>query len=126
MTISVVHTTAGTPAASGGTVTVTIPSTTAGNLLAVAFMSLASGGANPSAVTSVKLGGAAGTFSSREIQGASSASTPLVAIWACENIAGGQTSLVIVMTGGTGSVGIIPFVYEISGMPTTAGGATDQ
>lgn len=126
MTISVVHTTVGTPSASGGAVTVTIPSTTATNLLAVALMSLGSGGANPSAVTSVTLGGSAGNFSSREIQGASSGTVPLVALWACENIAGGQTSVVITMTGGTGSVGVIPYVFEISGMPTTAGGATDQ
>jgi Concanavalin A-like lectin/glucanases superfamily len=111
---------------SGGTVTVTLGAgTTAGNCLAVMIYVLGST-TNPSSVSGVTLGGVAGNFSSRVVVGASATTFPMTAIWACENIAGGQTSVVISTTGGTGTIGLIAFVEEWSGIATGAGAATDK
>ena len=125
MTISLVQT-ASNDSASGGTLTVTLGSnTTAGNCLAVAIYVLGST-ANPSSISGVTLGGTAGNFSSRVVVGASGTTFPMHAIWVCENIAGGQTAIAITTSGGTGTIGLIAFAYEFSGLATTAGGATDQ
>ena len=111
---------------SGGTVTVTLGAgTTAGNCLAVMIYVLGST-TNPSSISGVTLGGVAGNFSSRVVVGASATTFPMTAIWVCENAAGGQTSVVVSTTGGTGTIGLIAFVEEWSGIATGAGAATDQ
>ena len=113
-------------AASGGAVTVTLPgATSTGNCLAVAIYALGST-SNPTSISGVTLGGVAGNFSSRVVVGAGATANPMCAGWVCENIAGGQTSVVISTAGGVGTVGVIAFVYEVSGIATGAGAATDK
>lgn len=119
MAISLVQSKIGSTT-SGSTLTVTLNSgTTAGNCVVVALMFLGST-TNPSGVSGITLGGSAGNFASAIIEGASSTTTPGTAIWTNPNCAGGQTAVAITLTGGSGTIGMIAFVYEVSGVASTS------
>src|ERR1035441_3016083 len=115
MAIALVHTTG------ANTLTVTIPSTTAGNCLVVCIASYGSGLIG--SISGITLGGSAGNFAAlAAVNGNPVGSDSSAAfIWADPNCAGGQTSVVIsgsdlsVASGGGGVV-----IYEISGLPTSS------
>lgn len=114
--MAIVHTTI------ANTLTVTIPSTTAGNCLVVC-VGAASGNATAPALTGVTLGGAAGNFGALVTKTATNGISAAdgAFIWADPNCAGGQTSVVISgtnlnVTAGVGGV----VVYEVSGLVLSA------
>jgi hypothetical protein len=101
--------------AASGSLTITLDApTTAGNALIVI---LASSGTstNPTSVSSVTLGGSAGNFASVSTFGSAS-DAAIGATWLDLNCVGGQTSVVITMTGGTGTIATLATVYEWSGL----------
>src|ERR1035441_10193259 len=115
MAIALVHTTG------ANTLTVTIPSTTAGNCLVVCIASYGSGLIG--SISGITLGGSAGNFAAlAAVNGAANGSDSNGAfIWADPNCAGGQTSVVISgsdLSVASGSGGVV--IYEISGLPTSS------
>lgn len=101
--------------AASGSLTITLDApTTAGNALIVV---LASSGttANPTSVSSVTLGGSAGNFASASTFGSAS-DAAVGATWLDLNCVGGQTSVAITMTGGSGTIATLATVYEWSGL----------
>ena len=109
MTISVVHTT------SANSLSVTIPSTTAGNCLVVAIMSENSSAQSVSGIT---LGGSADNFAAA-VSDTTQHTTAF--IWCDPNCAGGQTAIVISgsnLAVGTGQGGVV--IYEVSGLATSS------
>lgn len=111
--MALVQTKQGSSAAS--TLTITLDSaTTAGNALIV--MLAASGTtANPTSVSGITLGGSADNFSQVSTYGSAS-DAAIGAAWLDLNCAGGQTSVVITVAGGTGTLAIMASVYEWSGL----------
>jgi hypothetical protein len=104
------------------TLTVTLSSaTTAGNCLIV-VVGTSAGTDNPQ-VSGITLGGSAGNFASAET--AYNDADVNAAIWADQNCAGGQTSVVITLTHGSGSSPTVnAWVMEWSGVLTS--GAVDK
>jgi hypothetical protein len=99
----------------GSSLTITLDAaTTAGNALIVV---LAASGttANPTSVTGITLGGSAGNFSQISTFGSSS-DAAIGATWLDLNCTGGQTSVVITVAGGTGTLAIMASVYEFAGL----------
>lgn len=96
-------------------VTITLDgATTAGNALIV--MLAASGTtANPTSVSSITLGGVADNFAQVTTYGSGS-DAAIGAVWLDLNCAGGQTSVVITVAGGTGTLAITASVYEFAGL----------
>jgi hypothetical protein len=117
MTIALVQSKSGS-GTSATTLTVTLTSpTTAGNFLVV-MIGTFDGTTNPT-VTGITLGGAAGNFAAANTQSSNLAVNS--AIWADPNCAGGQTSVVISLTGGTGSgPDTLAWVCEFSGVATSS------
>src|SRR6185437_3767951 len=110
MAISVVHTT------SANTLTVTIPSTTAGNCLIVCVGSFNS--TTPATISGITLGGSADNFAAAT---SNNSQTAAVFIWCDPNCAGGQTSVVISgsnLVVGSGTGGVV--IYEVSGLATAS------
>jgi hypothetical protein len=101
--------------ANSTTLTITLDApTTAGNGLIVILLTSGTT-SNPTSITGVTLGGSADNFSQITTYG--SASDPGIgAVWLDLNCAGGQTSVVITATGGTGSLATMASVYEWSGL----------
>lgn len=97
------------------TLTITLGSaTTAGNALIV--MLAASGTtSNPTAISGITIGGSADNFSQLSTFGSSS-DAAIGAVWLDLNCVGGQTSVVITATGGTGTLAIMASVYEFAGL----------
>jgi len=98
-----------------GSLTITLDSpTTAGNGLIVV---LAASGttSNPTSISSITLGGVADNFAQISTFGSSS-DAAIGATWLDLNCAGGQTSIVITASGGTGTLAIMASVYEWSGL----------
>jgi hypothetical protein len=111
--VALVQTKQGSSATSTLTITLDSP-TVAGNALIV--MLAASGTtSNPTSVTSITLGGSAGNFTQISTFGSSS-DAAIGAGWLDLNCAGGQTSVVITVAGGTGTLAIMASVYEWSGL----------
>lgn len=103
-------------AGTGSSITVTLGSnTTAGNALVV--MTITAGSTNGS-ISGITLGGAAGNFASEVVFG-TSGSHAIASCWSDPDCAGGQTSVVISNSGGSGTQTTLAWVYEISGMPST-------
>lgn len=97
------------------TLTITLDTATvAGNGLIVV---LAASGttSNPTSVSSITLGGSADHFSQISTFGSTS-DAAIGATWLDLNCAGGQTSIVITVAGGTGTLAIVASVYEWSGL----------
>lgn len=117
MTISLVQSGSAT-ATSGSTVTVTLGAgTTAGNCLIVCAGTLQSS-ANP-AVSGITLGGSAGNFAVAKKLNA--AGIRNCETWADPNCAGGQTSVVVSFSGGSGSaLRMNVWVMEWSGLATSS------
>lgn len=111
--MALVQTKQGSSATSTLTITLDSP-TVAGNGLIVV---LAASGttANPTSVTSITLGGVADNFSQISTFGSAS-DAAIGATWLDLNCAGGQTSVVITTTGGTGTLAVMASVYEWSGL----------
>lgn len=111
--MSLVQTKQGSAASGSLTITLDAP-TTAGNALIVV---LASSGTttNPTSVSSITLGGSAGNFASVSTFGSAS-DAAIGATWLDLNCVGGQTSVAITMTGGTGTIATLATVYEWSGL----------
>jgi len=98
-----------------GSLTITLDSpTTAGNALIVV---LAASGttSNPTSISSITLGGVADNFAQISTFGSSS-DAAIGATWLDLNCAGGQTSIVITASGGTGTLAVMASVYEWSGL----------
>ena len=97
---------------------VTIPSTTAGNCLIVCIDGYNSSALSQS-VSGVTLGGSAGNFSQMVTN---TTTLTFVAIWADPNCAGGQTTVVISGTNLSTSSGAGGYVvvYEVSGLATAS------
>lgn len=105
----------GASSAASLTVTLTSP-TTAGNCLVVKVATSES--SSGPTVSGITLGGAAGNFA-RAVQ-SSSAVIVHSEIWTDQNCAGGQTSVVITLTGGAGSFpNVVAWVEEWSGVATS-------
>lgn len=103
-------------AASGTSVTVTLGSpTTPGNTLVLLYGDSADSG--NATVSGVTLGGSADNWAQVASQG-SNADHAIVAGWADQNCAGGQTSVVISTTGGSGDH-LFAWVFEWSGLTGT-------
>jgi len=101
--------------AASGSLTITLDApTTAGNALIVI---LASSGTttNPTSVSSITLGGSAGNFVSVSTFGSAS-DAAIGATWLDLNCVGGQTSVAITMSGGSGTIATLATVYEWSGL----------
>lgn len=108
--------------ATGGTATLTIPSTTAGSCLVAV---IDQHGTVSSAVTGVTLGGAAGNFGVLLSQTAGtlgSFGSVALDIWADPSCAGGQTAIAVA---GADAIGFIA-VYEFSGLAATSAALLDQ
>lgn len=103
-------------AASAASVTVTLgsPTTGANTLVALFGTSANSSNGSPSGIT---LGGSADNWAQSAIQG-SSGDHAISAGWADPNCAGGQTSVVITLTGGSGDL-LFAWVFEWSGLSAT-------
>jgi hypothetical protein len=127
MAPSVVQATGLAPAAYSGVLTVTLgSSTTAGNCLVVVIWGPEFGGSNPTGVSSVTLGGSAGNFAQIYTVG-TYADNGVAYVWGDANCAGGQTSVVVTMAGGTaGDTPVFAFVYEVSGLVSTTAGLLDK
>jgi hypothetical protein len=111
--VPLVQTKQGSSASNSLTITLDA-ATTAGNALIVV---LASGGTttNPSSISSITLGGSADHFA--QVSTFGSGSDPAIgAVWLDLNCAGGQTSVVITASGGTGSLATTASVYEFAGL----------
>ena len=99
----------------GSSLTITLGSaTTAGNALIVV---LAASGttANPTSVSGITIGGSADNFSQISTFGSAS-DAAIGATWLDLNCVGGQTSVVITVAGGTGTLAIMASVYEFAGL----------
>lgn len=119
MAITVVHTT------TASTLSVTIPSTTAGNCLVVCISTEDFSGTTVQSVSGVTLGGSAGNFAQLAASALAGANVCASFIWADPNCAGGQTAIVISgsnLNVATTAGGVT--VYEISGL--TASSVLDQ
>jgi hypothetical protein len=111
--VALVQTKQGSAAA--GTLTITLDApTTAGNALIV-LLAASGTTANPTSVTGITLGGAADNFSQVSTFG-SGTDAAIGAVWLDLNCAGGQTSVAITTTGGSGSLATLASVYEWSGL----------
>src|SRR3954469_386463 len=66
-------------------------------------------------ISGVTLGGAAGNFASAASVGAS-ADASITACWVDPNCAGGQSSVVISTTGGSGTLALMASVYEFDNL----------
>lgn len=111
----------GISAASSTSLTLTLGSnTTSGNCLVVCAHVDAGNGA---AVSGITLGGAAGNFASAVALNTGTSGNG-EAIWTDQGCAGGQTSIVISLSGGAGNGFLLGIAYEFSGLLTT--GAVDQ
>jgi hypothetical protein len=98
-----------------GTLTITLDSaTTAGNGLIV-FLAASGTTSNPTSVTGITLGGVADNFSQVSTFGGGS-DAGIGAVWLDLNCAGGQTSVAITTTGGSGTLAVMATVYEWSGL----------
>lgn len=98
-----------------GTLTITLDApTVAGNGLIV-ILAASGTTANPTSVTGVTLGGVADNFSQITTFGSGS-DAAIGAVWLDLNCAGGQTSVVITTTGGSGTLAVMASVYEWSGL----------
>lgn len=98
-----------------GTLTITLDAaTTAGNGVIV-FLAASGTTANPTSVTSVTLGGVADNFSQISTFGGSS-DAAIGSVWLDLGCAGGQTSVDITTTGGTGTLAVTASVYEWAGL----------
>lgn len=98
-----------------GTLTITLDApTTAGNGLVV-ILAASGTTSNPTSVTAVTLGGVADNFSQISTFGGSS-DAAIGAVWLDLNCAGGQTSVAITTTGGSGTLAVMATVYEWSGL----------
>lgn len=91
------------------TITLTNP-TVAGNCLVVGISSNGST-TNPS-VSAVTLGGVAGNFARVGVVVGTTNDAGIVTFWANPNCAGGQTSVVITQTGGSGTLALLADVHE--------------
>jgi hypothetical protein len=111
--VALVQTKQGSSALGSLTITLDAP-TTAGNALIVV---LAASGttSNPTSISSITLGGVADNFAQISTFGSSS-DAAIGATWLDLNCAGGQTSIVITASGGTGTLAIMASVYEWSGL----------
>ena len=95
----------------GTTLTVTLgAATTAGNCLVV--MVAANGSATNGSVSGITLGGSADNFARLGSVVGTSGDAGITACWADPNCAGGQTSVVITQTGGSGTLGLEAAVHE--------------
>jgi len=104
--------------ATGNTVTVTLGSpTTAGNCLIVLIGD--TGSSTDGTPSTVTLGGVADNFAALATQGTGS-SHAIVAAWADPDCAGGQTSVVVTTTGGSGTEHLFAWVFEFSGLATSS------
>lgn len=102
-------------AAAASTLTITLDAaTTAGNALIV-VLATSGTSSNPTSVTSITLGGSADNFSQVSTFGSGS-DAAIGATWIDLSCAGGQTSVVITVAGGTGTLAIMASVYEWSGL----------
>jgi hypothetical protein len=101
---------------SGTSLTITLSSaTTAGNCIVVCLGSTEATD-NPT-ISGITLGGSAGNFAASNT--AYSNSNVNAAIWANPNCAGGDTSIVITLTGGSGgSTSVQAYAMEFSGLAT--------
>ena|ERR1035437_5667108 len=117
MAIALVHEASASAAGSVTTLTVTVPSTTAGNcLVVVSWIETVSSGS----LSSVKLGGAAGNFAILTGAGTSSLVEGRAEIWADPNCAGGQTSVVLTNSTASAGSGWGAYVYEFSGIAASS------
>ncbi len=106
------------------TVTVTLgKATQAGNCLLVITGTTYST-TNP-AVSGVTLGGSAGNFGSLYSEGLSGGDS-IVSFWADPDCAGGQTSVAVTVSGGSGSGLVAVSVLEVSGLASTLAGLLGQ
>lgn len=120
MSISVAQATGANPTAYSGVNTVTLGyPTSAGNCLVACIWGPEFGASNPSSV-GVTLGGSAGNFAQIYTVG-TYADNGVWYIWADPNCAGGQTSVVTTLTGGTaGDTPVFVYVYEIIGLVSSS------
>lgn len=97
------------------TLTITLDTpTTAGNGLIV-ILAASGTTTNPTSVTGVTIGGSADNFSQLTTFGSGS-DAAIGAAWLDLNCVGGQTSVVITVAGGTGTLAILASVYEWAGL----------
>ena len=98
----------------------TVPSTTAGNCLVVCVFLYDAAGGSARTVSGITIGGSADNFGSSAsvAAGSSSANTGRAEIWCDPDCAGGQTSLVVTLSGALGGslIGFCVQYYEISGL----------
>jgi len=102
---------------SGNAATLTITldgSTTAGNGLVV-LVAASGTSTNPTSVSAVTLGGVADHFSQLSTFGSAS-DAAIGSTWLDLNCAGGQTSVAITATGGSGTLALMATVYEWAGL----------
>lgn len=104
----------GSAAASSTTVTLPSPTTHGNCLIALIGDSANTANGTPSGIT---LGGSADNWTQAAIMG-TSGDHAIVAGWVDPNCAGGQTSVVITTTGGTGDL-LFAWVFEFSGLTGT-------
>ena len=106
------------------TVTVTLGSpTTAGNCLLVAVLTTGTG--NNPAVSGITLGSSGDTFTSL-ISNGSGTSDVIAAIFADPGCSGGQTTVTVTTSGGSGTGYMNVSVLEVSGLVTSAGSLLDK
>lgn len=111
-------------AATGASTTVTLGSpTTPGNCLVAEVIS-AGTSTNPT-VSGITLGGSAGNWGVVATEG-NSGDHAVSTSWADPACAGSQTSVVVSLTGGSGTLAALVWVYEVSGMPALIAGMLDK
>lgn len=115
----------GDSATSATTLTLTLGgATTAGNCLVACISSSAS--VTNNSVSGVTLGGSAGNWASL-VSAGTGAGEAITGIWADPSCAGGQTSVVVSVSGGSGStVWLFARVYEFSGLAAATSGLLDK
>jgi hypothetical protein len=97
---------------------VTLGSTTAGSTIVVCYTS-GSSSVNPT-ISGVTLGGSSTGWGLVSAGGTTDVTDLYGAMWYGYNQAGGQTALAINLTNGSGTSNTAAWVYEFSGMQTTA------
>lgn len=111
-------------AATGASATVTFGSPTSPHNCLVAEVISAGTGTNPS-VSGITLGGAAGNWGVLATEGNSS-DHAISTSWADPDCAGSQTSVAVSLTGGSGTLAALVWVFEVSGMPSVIAGMLDK